>query len=207
MKLPKSWHDVTIAQYQKCLSISTLYKDDHVERHIHLLALFSGSSIEEIEKINIGELVKDNSLQFLSDPIPEGKLAHTFKLKGKVFKASILTSGMEAGQFIDFSHVGKGCSAEELPYHMHELIAAMCMTRVDSHKANWWNTSKMLDRYVYEGFDKTCNDILDMPMTLAYPYYVFFCEVLKKLQTPILEFSQKQTKKNLKKMKKILVSA
>lgn len=203
--LPKSWADVTVGQYQQLITIFNLYKEDAVDRQIKILALFTGKTVDEVEECNILQLKAEASkLAFLSEQIPENKLAHTFKLKGKMYKAAIITSGMEAGQFMDFSHAGKGCTPEELPYHMHELIAAMCLTRINNPKANWWNIAT--SRWEYEGYDKTCEDFLDMPMTMAYPYYVFFCEVLKNLQQPILEYSRKEIKRNLKMAEKMLVS-
>ena len=80
---------------------------------------------------------------------------------------------------------------------MHELIAALCLTEVDG-------------KYVYEGYDKTADGFLEMPMSVAYPYYVFFCKVLINLQQPILESSLKNLKKmaktEQKELEKILAS-
>lgn len=205
MKLPTSWAEVTIRQYHQVISIFNVHKDDWVETQIKLLALFSGQTVKEVEQINYMELKKEAAkLAFLSEPIPEGKLASTFKLKGKVYKAALLHSDMKGGQFMDFSHAGKGCTPEELPYHMHELIASMCQTRIDNPKVNWFK--RVTATWKYEGYDKTAEDFLDMPMTLAYPYYVFFCNVLTNLQEPILEYSQKQIKKTLKKAKELMES-
>lgn len=196
MKLPKSWAEVTIGQYYQVMSIYNVLKGDWVEAQIKLLALFSGKPQAEIEKLTIANLTRHAAqLSFLGTLPEEKRLAHTFKLKGKTYKAVLLSSGMESGQFMDFTHAGKGCTPEELPYHMHELIAAMCHTR----KGNWLRRT-----WEYEGYSNTAEDFLDMPMTLAYPYYVFFCEVLTNLQQPMLDYSRKVVKKNLRKAERLV---
>jgi len=190
MNLPNSWESVTIAQYHKLISIFSVYKEV-IERDIHLLTLFSGKPMVEIEAITGKDFVAHASkLKFLYD-LPDGKVTTHFELKDKKYRACILTEDMKAGQFIDFSNCGKGASAEEIPYHMHELIACMCQQQVDG-------------KYVYVPYNKTSDDFLDMPMSTAYPYYVFFCNVLRNLQQPILDYSLKIAKREMKKVEIML---
>lgn len=194
MDLPKSWADITVKDYHKLITILNVYNGDVVERQIKLLSHFSGQTEKEIEKMKITEL-KDQvrRLDFLQE-LPDEKVAAQFILKEKKYRACILTEDMKAGQFIDFSNAGKGCPGEELPYHMHELIACMCQLRTESG----WE---------YIPYDKTMEDFLDMPMSIAYPYFVFFCNVLINLQQPILDYFLKTAKEEKEKAEKILVSA
>src|SRR3990167_5820198 len=190
MKLPKSWSELTIAQYYKLIPIFEIYKDDFVERQIKLLCLFTGKSQKEIEFMNVIQLTNTCSgLSFLSQ-LPESKLQHTFSINNNSYKAALLTSDMTAGQFIDFSHIGQNCTQDELVYHMRELIACMCKIK----KGRWYNSF-----WDYEGYDKTSDCFLELPMSIAYPYYVFFCNVLKNLQLPILDYSQNKIEKEMKK--------
>ena len=191
MNLPVSWAEITISQYHKLITIFNLFKEDAVERQIHLLALFTGQSVKEIEKLKVTDLAFNTMKLSFMNELPDGKVTTHFDLKGKKYKACILTSDMQAGQFVDFSHAGKGCSPEELPYHMHELIACMCLTKKEG-------------KWQYEGYTETADDFLDMPMLQAYPYYVFFCNVLINLQKPILESSLKQLKKLVNKDKEAM---
>lgn len=192
MTLPTSWSGVTITQYHKLITIFNLFKEDAVERNIHLLALFTNQGIKEIEKMKVTDLINEaKKLSFLENLPTDERLSVTFKLKDKEYKAILINAEMDAGQFIDFSHAGKECSSEELPYHMHELIACMCKQKTD----NGWE---------YKAYTETSEDFLEMPMSIAYPYYVFFCKVLINLQKPIQEYSLKNLKKMAKQEKKEL---
>lgn len=192
LSLPTSWAGVTIAQYYKLITIHNLYKEDAVERSIKMLALFSDKTEKEIEQMNVANVTREASrLSFLNEMPTDTKLAVTFKLKEKEYKAVLITADMQAGQFMDFSHCGKECTPEELPYHMHELIACMCLSR----KGKW--------SWQYVPYTEIADDFLEMPMSIAHAYYLFFCKVLINLQQPILESSLKHLKKVMKKDMKL----
>ena len=190
MDLPKSWSDITIEQYYKLFTINNLF-ENVVERNIKILSLFTGQTEKEIEKLPVTYLFEQMKALIFLNELPDKKITPYFERKKKKYKACIITSDMKAGQFIDFSHCGQGCATNELPYHMHELIGAMCLTEIDG-------------KYIYQGYDKTSEDFLEMPISIAYPFYLFFCNVLTNLQSPILDYSRKMAEKQMKETKKIL---
>lgn len=190
MDLPKSWGDITVEQYYKLFTINNLFKNV-VEKNIKILSLFTGQTEKEIEELSVTYLFEQMKVLSFLNELPSEKITPYFELKKKKYKACIIFSDMKAGQFIDFSYCGQGCTTDELPYHMHELLAAMCLTKIDG-------------KYVYEGYDKTSEDFLEIPISIAYPFYLFFCNVLTNLQNPILDFSRKMAEKQMKEMKKIL---
>ncbi|OHB92405.1 MAG: hypothetical protein A2Z57_12045 [Planctomycetes bacterium RIFCSPHIGHO2_12_39_6] len=192
MRLPKSWSEISIGQYQQIITILSVYKDP-IEREVKLIAFLSGKTEAEIEGLTVKQITdKARSLGFLYGQPPQGKVHTHFKCKGRKYQAVILTEGMTAGQFIDFNNAGKGASEEELPYHMHELIACMCKTR----KLFW-------QKWEYIPYDKTCDDLLSLPMTIAHPYFVFFCQVLINLQEPIQDYFHEKIKMSEKKLMKM----
>lgn len=192
--LPTSWAEITVGQFYDCFTIYNLFKDDHIERSIKLIALFTGQSQKEVEKMKIEDVMSAcKSLDFLGTLPANEKLPFEIKLGGKIFSPCLLTKDMTAGQFIDFSNCGKGCEPDELIYHMHELLACMCLTKTDTG----WE---------YKEYTETCELFLEMTFEEVYPLYVFFCKVLVKLQQPILEYSHSQVKKLAKELK-VLQSA
>ena len=200
MQLPKSWADVTISQYYQMVSIYNVCKNDVVLQEMKILALLSGKPFKDVEDMTMSQITASiSNMAFLSE-LPSEKITPQFKLKGNYYKAILLTKQMQAGQFIDFSSVGKDCQADELVYHMHELLACMCLKRGE------FNWGKFSFEYVYEGYDSISDDFLELPMSIAYPFYVFFCNVLINSQKPIQDYFLNKAKKEIKKVEKMLAS-
>lgn len=187
------WKDVTIKKYYELHTISRMIKDP-VDLNIRMLACYRGVDNKTIEKLTVKELASAlQEIAFLKE-LPENlKLSTTFRCNGNVYKAIILTEGMTGGQFIDFTSICKDEKPENTIYHMHELLACMCIKR------EWFL------KYEYQGWEKTADVFHDhLTMDIAYPFYVFFCNVLTNLQQPMLDYSLGQAKRAMRKAKKIL---
>ena len=171
MKLPKSWFDVSIEQFLQYTTICTRKWEDPIDLEINVLATFSGKTTQEIEKLKTKELMAYiKQLDFLK-ALPSQKVHSHFKCNGKQYKATLLFDDMTAGQFVNFSDVLKGVKKEDYIYQMHELIAVMCVKR-----SGWW-----FPKYEYKGYKEASDEFYKhMSIGVAYPYYVFFCNVMDK---------------------------
>lgn len=191
MKLPKSWGEVTIEQY---LKVHTIVKTiaDPIERGIHIIAALSGSTFKEVEQLKVAQLNGYVAqLHFLSE-LPTERLPLQFKLGGKRYKALIFQHEMTAAQFIDYSSVCRQAqSPEDLVYQMHKLLGCFCIPG----KRKFWLAPYT---YIYDGYDKEAELFYKrMPMTIAYPFYIFFCNVWLSLLPPMEDYFRKEALANL----------
>jgi len=94
---------------------------------------------------------------------------------------------MTGAQFIDYSTVCKDVPKEETVYHIHELLGCFCSEKE------------------YKGYTEVAEVFYEkMTMDIAYPYYVFFCNVLTNLLPAMESYLKQETKKQMEKVKKIL---
>lgn len=193
---PKSWEDISVEKYYKLYAINKVA--DVIDQQVQTLACLLEVDDKEVERMTVTQVVKAmKPFEFLKE-LPDGKpLTVSFQLEGKRFKSILISSDMTAAQFIDFSSIGKNVKPDDLVYEMHKLIAAMCQRR--KIKGCY-----PFIFYEYEGFDKNADLFLKLPMSIAYPFYVFFCNVSVNLQTPILNSLEKMLKKETKEVKKLL---
>ena len=192
------WNKITLGKYYELHTIARMIKDP-VELNIRLLACFREVSREEIEKLTVkqlGHALKE--IAFLKELPDNTKLPMQIRCNGNVYKPLILTEGMTSGQFIDFTSVCKDEKPEDTIYHIHDLLGAMCVKRE-------WMMRPPFIKYEYKGYEKTAAVFHDhMTMDIAYPFYVFFCSVLINLQKPMLDYSQENLKREIRKAKRLI---
>ena len=192
------WNKITLKKYYELHTIARMIKDP-VELNIRLLACFRETTREEVEKLTVKQLgaaLKD--IAFLKDLPTNTNLPISIRCNGGVYKPTILTEGMTGGQFIDFTSICRDEKPEDSVYHIHDLLGAMCIKRQYTMKPPFI-------KYEYTGYEKNAAVFHDhMTMDIAYPFYLFFCNVLINLQKPMLDYSQENLKKELKKTKSFL---
>ena len=192
MNIPKGWHEVTIKQFLSAhsIAVSTVITDS-IEKMLHTIAIMAGITYKELESVKLKDIYHYNEqLGFLSE-LPEERLPLEFTIDGKKYKAMIFQHDMTAAQFIDYCSVCKD-SGEELLYSMHKLLACFCVPKGEK----------------YNGYIDTAEIFYNkMPVTMAYPFFVFFCKVAENLLPVMEDYFRKQTLTNLKKAKEILKKA
>jgi len=121
-------------------------------------------------------------MTFMNDPLPES-ITWKFNLSGKRREFVMTASEMTAGQMMDFTSVSDG---EDPLESIHNIVACL-----------------MLTGGKYIPYTETCEDVYEnMPISIAYPYMLFFSRVGKGLPEAILTYSGKK-----KRRKKITVGA
>lgn len=172
MRLPKGWNEVSIDQFLKYTTICTRKWEDPIDLEVNVLATFSGKDPKEIEKLKTKELMAYiRQLEFLKE-LPKNNVFTHFKLNGKKYKACLTFDELTAAQFCNFSDILKGVKAEDYIYQAHQLIAAMCLVE----EGTWFKK-----KYVYNGYKETSDEFYKhMTIDIAYPFYVFFCNVMER---------------------------
>lgn len=189
MKLPKNWSEVTIETFLKYYTISTRKWENPIDCEINLIACFSGQTPEEVEKLKHAEFIAAlKKLSFLKE-LPKGKAQLSFVCNGSRYRPCLVMTDMVAGQFMNFSDILKGIKPEDYVYEMHKLLGVMCLKRKTQMK---WPFIK----YNYDGYVKTSDEFYKhMTMDIAYPYFVFFCQVMEKSLPAIQDYLTKQLRK------------
>lgn len=189
MQLPKGWHEVSIDQLLKYNTILTSKLQDPIDIEVSLLACFSSVDRAEIEKMRVGELTGlIKKLAFLKE-LPSTKIAPSFICNGKKYKASLIAEDMTADQFMNFSDILKGVKPEDYLYQMAELIGAMTIRRKFTMKYPFIH-------YTYDGYKANAAEFRNhLPVSIAYPYFVFFCKVMEKSFPVIQDYLTKELKK------------
>lgn len=187
MRLPKGWDEVTIDQFLKYTTICTRKWEDPIDLEVNVLATFSGKEPKEIEKLKTKELMAYiKQLEFLKE-LPKTNVHTHFRLNGKRYKACLTFDELTAGQFVNFSDILKGVKAEDYIYQAHQLIATMCLVE----EGSWFNK-----KFVYKGYKETSDEFYKhMSVAVAYPYYVFFCNVMEKALPVIQDYLSKEVTK------------
>lgn len=96
MRLPKSWNEITVAQFQECYFI---LKSDNPDKWIIVISILSGKSIDFVEalprRILINLIIK---LDFLQHPNLNQKKKKYIFAGGRIYKAMYLPSEFNTAQ-------------------------------------------------------------------------------------------------------------
>lgn len=190
MKLPKSWNDVTIEQYLKIAKLDVT-KLDPIDVKIQLLSIFTGkdeSAFVDMELTEFNKLTRE--LSFLNTLNISDKIRYTFKLDGIKFQANIFVNEITTSEYFDLMSYCR--DKETINSNLHNILAIFIKP-----KKRWFFKSKNIKRSeVAELFYKK------LPITIAYPLSVFFCELLKNTTKGLKNYSEQQTKKAIRILKK-----
>jgi len=183
--LPKSWNEVSIKDFHNIQRIIQKEQDE-LDKEISLLAYLHGTSQSEIENFSISKISHEiKKLSFLSNT-DMGGLNVSFKIKGRRYRANIFTQTLSAAQFMDITEFTK----ENPLDNAHKILAAICeeMTGVwPFRKAKKYDGKDVLKRaeIFYE----------HLPIGIAYPICVFFCESFQNYFPAMENFLRKEIKK------------
>lgn len=127
MRLPKSWNDITIEQFQECYFL--LGKNPTIDTWIMVLSTLSGKTFEQIESLPIKKVKESiNKLQFLLNPTLNEKVNKFISIKGRPFKAIFQASDMQTNQVADLKGLmnKEGQSVNDtIVENAHKLLACI----------------------------------------------------------------------------------
>lgn len=127
MRLPKSFNDLTIEQFQECYFV--LGSKPTLDSWIMVISILSGKSKDTIESLPIKELKKEiNKLQFLLSPNLNEKVNKFISIKGRPFKAVFFASDMQTNQVADLKGLmhKEGQSVNDtIVENAHKLLACI----------------------------------------------------------------------------------
>lgn len=180
MKLPRSFNDLTVRQFQQATEIINS-EPDLLERHIKLIACLTGNSIEWVESHTpkkLGEMAKQ--MDFLVKPDLDKRIQKWVLIGKRIYKPILKADQLSAGQVLSlktFEEKSKGTHK-----YLHEQLACVYTD------INWYGKAK---KYNASNHARIANDMLDAKLGSVYGTLFFYTNVLERL-SPIMEIYLKE---------------
>jgi len=196
MKMPKSWDELTVGQYQELHPTFEKEYKNPVDKVIEQLMILTNCSNSEIEALTVDDLhALQEQLTFLNKPIDQ-RLRAVFKVKGIRYRFEVNARKLTGGAYISAMHL-----AEKDPNtKLHQVLFNI------AKPINRFGRDKKVGKDFYEDH---VDDFKSLPMSVAFPIVSFFLSLCQVLTTRIEDYSiqtLQKMNKNLKEAKADLVS-
>jgi hypothetical protein len=191
MKIPKSWAEVTVSQFQE---ISRLDRNDELDYLINSISVLCHMDIPDVENLTITELRDISSQMTFLNELPT-KFVNEFKIDGKTYQVDPLIHHITAGQYIDLNKYIQDGVEENL----HKILTCFCFP-----------TYKRLMRRkrLKYGVGYDLNELADkfqgVSIDVVYPICVFFCKLTSGLMPLIQDSLINKVEKMNKQAREIL---
>jgi hypothetical protein len=184
MKLPKSWNDVSTANYMRFMALNKIEPKDNADK-IDLLiqkaGALCGCDIYTAEKIPISELSK---LKELADKPISGKIYKSFKLNGIWFEVITNPKKLDAERYAGVMEAIKKDSIQGLKQTMYYICRPYKLG--------------LFRRKYYDLDEADIPDMLnafgELPVTITHPIAFFFSKILKECTNYLLQYSELKMK-------------
>jgi hypothetical protein len=192
MRYPKSWNEVNLAQLHELDLLRQRTDLDAEEIMNQVLSVLSNQHIEEIEKQPHTERIAAyRKLTFLNEYPSKKPKRKRFKLDGKWYRIVTNPAEVSAGEYATLQVVAAGGKFIE---NMHQVIACL-MIEQERKWFRWVDIRYDKSRSAAEFQRKAQKIMQKMPVGQAYPYALFFSNLLPELLKASLTYFQKQEKK------------
>ena len=192
-RLPRDYSEVTIKQLIELKAIDEDKTIDaepapHLTRALLRLSVFNDVPYEELESMPISELKDDiKKLGFL-DTLPSDKKIEWFKCGGYWWKVNYDITKLSAGSYIDLDMYVK--DPDKVLENTHKIMALFCTP------FRWLRKTKLPDEVMWD-------KLKDVPVSVAYPLTVFFCNLFQTFIESLPDFLQSQSEKLMKEAKEL----
>lgn len=187
--IPQSWEDVSIKQFIALHKLK-FEEQEALDYMVNVVSIICDLKYSEVNKISIVDLRGIFSkLNFINELPDSRQITSLYECEGVGYECCHDISKITAGQYIDL----KGFIKEDAILNLHNVMAVLYIPK--KKKYNEVSVMDIADKF----FEK-------MPVTVAYPLAVFFCNLLKHSMPDINRCLEKkamdQVRMTLKAMKK-----
>ena len=127
MRLPRTWNDITISQFQECYFL--LGDKPGTDEWIKVISVLTGKSFDYIESIPLRKLKGlILSLHFLRHPTLNEKVKKYIVLNGRIYKAVYFATELNTAQAIDLKTFLKPDGLDQtgtIVENAHKLLASI----------------------------------------------------------------------------------
>ena len=161
MKLPKSFKDITVEQYQNAQAIIDS-KDTNLNINIKLIAYLSGKSVEYVEGLEPLIISAHRlSLAFLNDDIPQDVKVHKWIVaNGQPYKAILDMESFKAGALITLKYLEEQGKPSEL---LNQMLATVYVPMTWYGRVRKYDGSahaKIAEDMKHVKMDKVCGALM-----------------------------------------------
>ncbi len=194
MKTPKSWEQVTIAQYYNLIEALDMDWETDTDKAVAMLSALSGISIKQLmEETPSKQLIKAiNDIKFIGDDKVKGIPRPKLIVGRRKFIVDILIRESSASSFISLTELTKTNDIAKI--NIHNIMAVFC------YEVNWFGIRKKRtaksQQEIAEYFKA------NLTMDKAFVYSGFFLKSWKALSKAMLSYSDSQIQKAMKILKK-----
>lgn len=162
IKLPVSWDDVTIGQWQE---INMIQADNDTSKYIETLAILSDVDPEEFRQLTIPEYRKvQEQTKWLSQPL-KNEVKVKFELDGVKYGMIPHLDFITAGEWLD-AETWKEKPVDNLHYYCAMLFRPITKESGDDYE---------IEKHIPAGFQKRAELFRDLlPVTTVYGTVLFF---------------------------------
>jgi hypothetical protein len=192
MRYPKSWNEVNLAQLHELDLLRQRTDLDAEEIMNQILSVLSNQHIEEIEKQPHTERIAAyRKLTFLNEYPSKKPKRKRFKLGGKWYRIVTNPAEVSAGEYATLQVVA---ADGKFIQNMHQVLA--CLMIEQERKWFRWKDIRRDKATAAQLFADRARLVREkMPVGQAYPYALFFSNLLPELLKVSLTFFQQQEKK------------
>jgi len=180
IEIPQSWEHITIKQFSELYALKSL-EQDHIDYMIDVVMITCKLKYHEVSSLSLVQL-KDifGKLSFIeSEPIKD-KIVDRYESQGIMYVAQRDISKISAGQYIDL----KTFIEKEPIKNIHNIMAVLYVPY--KKKYNEVPVTEIADSF----YDT-------MPITVAYPFALFFCNLLNNSMPAISLCLEKEVKETM----------
>lgn len=182
MKIPHSWAEVTIAQFQE---INRLDKKDEMDYLINSISVLCDAEVPEVEALTLTRLREINSEMKFLLKMPE-KFVNQFKIDVDTYIVDPSINHITAGQYIDLNKYIQDGVEENL----HKIMTCFCfpttkrfMKRRRKRYGDGYDLNELAAHFQYNA-----------TMDVVYPLTLFFCTLISESMPGIQDYLLKELK-------------
>jgi len=189
MKLATSWKQITLKTFSELDAIIRNNALQTSEKDIEILSLLSGKSIEEIHALPfktknkyLTQISFLNKLEIIKEKVPA-----YFMIKRRIFRLTLNATELNGGQYIDLMNFLKDPDATTR--NIHNVLAIIALPMKFGLIKTKYSGKKHAPRakFFYE----------NMPVSIAYPILVFFCNLFAYLTIATADYLKTETRKKM----------
>jgi hypothetical protein len=160
LRLPKSWHDISIGQFQQLQRLT----DATFENQIITLSIVTGKTIDEIEELTPLQITEAIAKMAFMSELPKPSNADKFKIGFMRYRFAVHQNQIAAHQFITAQDLFS--DRDKWVDNLHKIMAALCVGYDLLGRKHLLNAND---------FEKTANRFKsEMPIAYAFGYTLFF---------------------------------
>jgi len=188
MKIPKTWADITIKQFNEYQAINESKNFEEEEKLIYMASIFCGITVKEVEALEIAKFKEIlNAITILVQTDKPKTIISEVTIDGVLYKYNYKKPIHNAGQYIDLMVLGKKNNVPNMNFH--KLLAIFFLP----------------PKNVEQSFQERC--ILfekHLTMDVVFPMVTFFLTCYPVLTKTTQDYLERQIQKNLKIMEKMV---